>query len=289
MDTVSFFLLFASVMLSGGRNILSKNLSDAVFGTKKFFSLQTTIFCVGALVLLILSIGTRFNLSLVTLFLALLYGIFLLSAQWNYTVALKNGKTGICSTVYSLGFVLPTVFGAIFYKENLGVLDIIGLITIFPAIILAGTRGKGESAENNKYFLPLIIAMLCSGGLGILQKVQQNSTYPDEKVLFMLSAFILAATVSFICCLFVKNDGNKLFDKKTLSASVVGAAFACCNLLNTALAGRLDSIVFFPILNIGTILVSIIFGMIFFKERFTKKDLFIFLLGITAILLISIG
>lgn len=287
MDTTSFLLLASSVILSGSRNLLSKNLSDEPFGTKKFFILQTTIFFVGALVLFLFALGTPFALSPVTLILAALYGTFLVFAQWNYTVALKNGKTGICSTVYSLGFILPTVFGAIFYKESLSLFDMIGLIVVLFAIAVSGTRNKNQASSGNSYFLPLIIAMLCSGGLGVLQKIQQNSPYANEKVLFTLLSFVLAAIISFLRCLFTKNR-SAIIDKKILSATWVGAAFACCNLLNVILAGRLDSVLFYPILNIGTILVSIICGMIFFKEHFTKKDFLIFLLGITAILLICI-
>ena len=65
-------------------------------------------------------------------------------------------------------------------------------------------------------------------------------------------------------------------------------AFGLANLLNTILAGRLDSAVFFPVLNISTILFSIVSGIILFKEKLFKNDILVLILGIISILLITV-
>jgi drug/metabolite transporter (DMT)-like permease len=288
MDYISVLLLCASVFLSTGRNLLSKNISDERFGTKKFFGLQSLIFFSGTILLLLVSIESSLHISPLTFCFSLIYGILLVSAQWNYTIALKNGKTGICSTVYSLGFILPTVFGSVFYAEAFSLWDGLGVAVVIPAIILTGTKKGNDGKTNSRYFIPLIIAMLCSGGLGIMQKLQQKSVYADEKTCFMLFSFMIATICSFTCFCFGRKEEQAHFDKKSFSGIGIGLAFACCNLLNTILAGRLPSAVFFPILNIGTILFSTILGILFFKERPSKKDLFIFLLGIISILLITL-
>jgi glucose uptake protein GlcU len=58
-------------------------------------------------------------------------------------------------------------------------------------------------------------------------------------------------------------------------------------LLNTTLAGLLDSAIFFPTLNIGVILLSMICGVIFFKERILKKEITVLILGGVSILLLN--
>jgi glucose uptake protein GlcU len=60
------------------------------------------------------------------------------------------------------------------------------------------------------------------------------------------------------------------------------------NLLNTFLAGALDSAIFFPAINIGSIVMSTVFGLIFYKEKLTKKDFIILGLGALAILLVNL-
>lgn len=290
IDFVSIVLLCASIFLATGRNLLTKNISEEKFGTKRFFAFQTLLFFSGAVLLLCFNIGTDLSVSILTVCYSMLYGALLISAQWNYTRALKNGKTGICSTVYSLGFVLPTVFGPIAYpeKEFFSFCDGLGVLIVIPVMLLAGMKKNENDKTKSGYFLPLIIAMISSGGLGIMQKVQQNSPYANEKICFMLLSFAFATVCSLVCFCFAKEKKYGKFNKKSASVIGIGFAFASCNLLNTSLAGRLPSTVVFPILNVGTILFSLILGVLCFKEKLTKKDGLIFSLGTIAILLIAI-
>ena len=288
---MSLLFLGLSIILSSVRNILSKGISDVKFGTKQFFLTQACIFLCGSLVLILVANQNFERPSLPTLFYATLYGILLLSAQYCYTSALKKGNIGICSTVYSLGFIFPTLSGNLFWNERLTGLNIIGILMVIPTIIISGmpSSKNGQQKNINTYIIPLMSAMLSSGGLGIMQKVQQNSHYPEQKNFFVISAFALAGTISFLISLFAKREPQIKIGRKLIFGAGIGVAFGLCNLLNTILAGQLDSAVFFPVLNIGTIFFSIVSGIIFYKEKISRNDLIAFLLGIISILLITIA
>lgn len=288
---MSLLFLGLSIILSSVRNILSKGISDVKFGTKQFFFTQACIFICGSLVLILVANQNFERPSLPTLFYATLYGILLLSAQYCYTSALKKGNIGICSTVYSLGFIFPTLSGNMFWNERLTGLNIIGILMVIPTIIISGmpSSKNGQQKNINTYIIPLMSAMLSSGGLGIMQKVQQNSHYPEQKNIFVISAFALAGTISFLISLFAKREPQIKIGRKLIFGAGIGVAFGLCNLLNTILAGQLDSAVFFPVLNIGTIFFSIVSGIIFYKEKISRNDLIAFLLGIISILLITIA
>ena len=158
---MSFLLLGLSVVLSTGRNLFSKNLSDIRFGTKPFFLCQCALFLCGSAALVLFGKISFGVVAYQTLIYAAVYAILLIFAQWFYTAALV--------------------------------------------------------------------------------------------------------------------------------ASCVGLFFGCCNLLNTSLAGLLDSAIFFPSLNIGVILLSMICGVIFFKERISKKEIVVLILGGVSILLLNFG
>ena len=288
---MSLLFLGLSIILSSVRNILSKGISDVKFGTKQFFLTQACIFLCGSLVLILVANQNFERPSLPTLFYSTLYGILLLSAQYCYTSALKKGNIGICSTVYSLGFIFPTLSGNLFWNERLTGLNIIGILMVIPTIIISGMPSSKNGQQKNiyTYIIPLMSAMLSSGGLGIMQKVQQNSHYPEQKNFFVISAFALAGTISFLISLFAKREPQIKIGRKLIFGAGIGVAFGLCNLLNTILAGQLDSAVFFPVLNIGTIFFSIVSGIIFYKEKISRNDLIAFLLGIISILLITIA
>ena len=281
--------LFLSIILSSVRNILSKGISELNFGTKQFFLTQANIFICGCIILMLFTNHSFACPSVQTLFYAVIYGILLLSAQYCYTSALKKGNIAICSTVYSLGFIFPTLSGSLFWDERLTVLNILGILMVIPTIIISGMSGsKKEQMNVNSYIIPLVFAMLSSGGLGIMQKVQQKSLYPEQKNLFVISAFAFAGIITLLISLFAKREEQTKIGMKLIWGAGIGIAFAFCNLLNTILAGRLDSAIFFPVLNIGTILFSIVSGIVFYKEKISKNDMIVILLGSISILLITI-
>ena len=286
-----FLLLGLSVVLSTGRNLLSKNLSNVRFRTKPFFWCQSALFLCGAVALVLFGKISSGVVAYQTLIYAAVYAILLIFAQWFYTAALAKGNTALCSTVYSLGFILPTLSGAILWAESFSFLDLLGIMCAISAVIISGLRSQAkEKATKSYYFIPLVIAMLASGGLGIVQKLQQKSAYAEQKSIFLLIAFTLAAVISLIFSLFAKKQGDPPFRRGKLTvASCIGVCFGCCNLLNTTLAGLLDSAIFFPTLNIGVILLSMICGVIFFKERILKKEITVLILGGVSILLLNFG
>ena len=283
-----YLLLTLSIALSSCRNLLSKNLSSASFATRRFFLRQSILFAGGAAAVLLLGIKELCLPSAQTLLHGAIYACLLIFAQWFYTVALGKGNTGTCSTVYSMGFILPTLSGALFWSEHLSVLNTVGILCAAAAIICSADFSTKSKAKSSHGYIPLLIAMLASGGLGIMQKVQQKSQVADERGAFLLTAFILAAVASAVCALFNKADDNPTAKSEIAISSGVGLAFGCCNLLNTALAGMLPSAVFFPTLNIGTILVTLICGIVFYKESIQRRNVLVLVLGVASILLLAV-
>ncbi len=289
MDFISALLLLLSVSFAASRNVLTKGFSAFSFKNREFFGIQATIFGVGSIALLTVNAFNYSGISRFTFLLALLYGAVLLCAQWFYTIALSKGKTAICATIYAFGFLIPTLSGTIFWQEKISVFGYLGILMVIPVLIISGfnKKSEGDKSSSKTYLLPLIIAMLCSGGLGVIQKVQQKSDYSSQTNSFILIAFIFCFVTSSLFFLFMKRGDTKIKPKNLLSCSVIGVFFATCNLLNTYLAGRLDSAIFFPAINIGSILFSLILGLIIYKEKPTKKDLIVLSLSIASIILVN--
>lgn len=279
--------LLLSVTLSAGRNVLSKKTALHSGSKSDFFLLQTVLFTSAALLLTVFGIKDAYSLSSVTALYGLIYGLLLVLSQWTYTAALSAGDASVCSVVYSLGFILPTVSGAIFWDEEFTYRSLAGLITALSAIMLTAKKDT-RANTHGKAFIPCIVtAMLASGGLGIMQKVQQSSAVSDQKSLFLIIAFVTAAVCSLTAML-ICGPPRRTDVVKIASPCLAGLCFGGANLCNTVLAGRMKSAVFFPLQNISTILLSTFLGIIFFKERLTVKTVFIILLGAGAVIIFSI-
>ena len=279
--------LILSVSLSTGRNITSKKTAADTNSSSQFFLSQTIIFASASLLLLVFGVKEFISVSVTTLIYGIIYGILLVLSQWMFTVALKNGNTSVCTVVYSLGFILPTISGTLFWKEQPTLLNFIGILVAVIIILLTAKNSETEQKKKNRLFiLYILIAMISSGGLGIVQKVQQSSYVAYEKGAFLIIAFLFAFGCSFIGLLFHR-ERLSFAVSKIISPAITGACFGGANFCNTILAGQMKSAIFFPLQNISTILFTTLSGIFIFKERLTPKTIVILILGIVVVVLFS--
>ena len=292
----NFLYLMTSVVLSAGRSIFSKKMACMTPRPGLFFRNQALLFLSAGLLLWVGNPDAFAAVSPVTTGYSVIYGLLLIASQWMYTFAMKLGLTSVCSLIYSFGFIFPTISGVLFWNETFTGSDFLGLILVL-AVILLTFRGDAEGVESGKktqFLLAILTAMTASGGLGILQKVQQTTPEAAEETsAFLILAFALAFTASGGVYLFRRSRTTEPGDPKTgiigmLWPVFAGLCFGGANLLNTVLAGRMKSAVFFPLLNILTILLCTVCGILLFREKLTVKTVIGLILGMVAVVVLSL-
>ncbi len=304
MNLTSALYLTLSIVLGGGRTMLSKSISGQTFGERGFFLTQGTLFLSGAVLLFAVNPTAFSGLLPISMLFGAIYALFSMVSQWCYTVALRNGEASICGTVYSMGFVIPTLAGMLFWDEKVTLPKVIGILIVIPTLIISGSKnsstdkkiikkaelGKnsfGKKISNLGYIVPLTVAMLVAGSLGVYQKYLPTSPSASQISAVIIISFVISASVSALLSIFAKPTVITNPKRTFLSAAGVGICFGSCNFLNTLLAGMLDSTILFPTLNIGIILFTLALGMLFFGEKFTRKNALVLALGISAILLFT--
>lgn len=287
MNKENLLFLVLSVVLSTGRNITSKKTATSNDKKADFFFSQTVLFGTATLILLLFVLSAPAKISTITYLYGLIYGILLILSQWMFTIALKTGNTSVCSVVYSLGFILPTLSGSLFWNESFTLLNGVG-VALAIGIIVFSAQTKSKEKETKRSFIPfIVIAMLSSGGLGIMQKVQGMSDTRNEKSAFLLVGFTFAFAVSLAAYLLCTEKNDLSFNMFT-APMLTGLCFGGANLCNTVLAGKMKSAVFFPLQNISTILFTTLFGLLIFKEKINSKTIAVLILSISVITLFSI-
>ena len=68
---------------------------------------------------------------------------------------------------------------------------------------------------------------------------------------------------------------------------LAGLGFAIPNAINLYLAGKVDSAIMFPLVNLCPMILSMITAMILFKERLTKKRWAGIVIGVIAMVFLS--
>lgn len=291
MNHVTLLLLILSIVCSTARAVFSKKLGAISGGKYSFYITQTVLFAVSAVVIFVLNMKNIGHPSETAVLFALAYGILTVLSQWMYTIALTRAPVSVCAMVYSFGFIIPTIFGTIVWRERVHALKIISILLCICTIILTSLKNDDDSKKLHGLPFSLIIAMLSSGGLGVVQKFQQKTAARDETGIFLFLAFVLAAFLSLTASLVHRKEAAQTICIDSALAFyiiIVGISMAVANTANTLLAGLLPSAVVFPIGNVGVILASLAVSVIILREKISKSQIAAFVLGVMAILLFNL-
>lgn len=294
-SNITLLFLAASVICSTARAVCSKRIGASASDRRSFWMMQARLFVIAAVFICILNIphmNPTHRISAGTVILGTVYGILTVFAQGFYTTALRKMQMSVCTMIYSFGFVIPTVFGTLLWHERVGGLQMVSVVLCALTIVLASA--KKDEAKRNAHgaMLPLIASMLASGGLGIVQKLQQRSAVQTGDFLFV--AFALASLISLgVALIMARTASPASSDCKAVRSHwadilIVGAALAAANTANTLLAGRMPSVIAFPATNVGVIIMSLLVSVCFLKERLTRRQYAAIGTGLAAVLLFGL-
>ncbi len=266
-----WLLSFLSVAVGTVKNGLSRSLGSKSQRQVHFVNTVTMASAAVFLFLYTLLSGQMRVPSRFTVCFAALYAVFSLLSQIALMNAMVLGSVAFSSLMFSCGFVPSTLLGILFFHEPVAAGQIIAVLVLVAAIWLSMSQKAGKSLFSLRWFLFAFTAFACAGLVGFLQKYYQKSEYRTELPLMLLIDFLLSAVVSFF--LFrrsaQKSETTDLSKSFWCRCFILGGAMAFQNVNNTYLAGKLPSVIFFPLLNGGIIICTAVASSFLFKEKLT--------------------
>lgn len=287
-----YFLLVISTLTATGKSVLFKKIGVDSKCSRQFLRFNGLSFVVAAITALIVS-GFDFKsliyLSPYSILMSVLLTISVIGTYLSQIKALSLGNSSSTMLIYSCGFLIPVVFGAIAYNETITCADILAIALLIVSLFLIITPQK-NSEFSLKWLSFSLISMTCSGCTAILQKIHQHSQFAYEFMGLSILEFIVAAIVLNILMLVSpKASQYQCLSKKEVSVGALNGIFlGALNLLNLNLAGKLPAIILFPVYNIGSIILTGILCTIIYKEKNSKKGIIGFAVGCIAIMIIGI-
>lgn len=190
---------------------------------------------------------------------------------------LKMGGMALYSTfLMSGGMLLPYFVGVAIWNEQLNWLRIVGVVLILGAVILSNFSKE----RINKKLIALCCAVfVLNGFVSILSKYHQILAPIDSTNFAMYAGaakFLLCALVLLFC-----RKAPSSFMQNKRSYWVIAATAVVCGtsyLLQLMGAKDLPATVLYPMITGGCVVMSALAGVIFFKEKLSKLQLFSILL-----------
>ncbi len=283
----SYLLLAASILLETGKNVFSNNFSKKTLQNETDIYKFNTFLYAGSFAVLCCTGG--WEVSAFTAVTAVLFAAALWLNQYFFLKALAVGPMGFTSFIQGVSLVIPVIYGAVVWDEKLGLRHILLLALLIGALALALDLKKGKL--NRKWLVYALGAMLALGGISVLQSTHQMSAHKGELFAFLRLAFLLAVGINLV--------GWQLGEKKLPAtfrlkgnaitmAAASGAFMGLVHIINLYLSGVMKKVIFFPVVNGGLIFVTLLSGMLFFKEKLGIKQWLGILLGTVALCLIGL-
>ncbi len=282
--------VFANLVGATTKKILTARYENTS-SSQQFINAVTSLVSAAALLLL----ADSLQASLFTILLAITFGLITALQTITFLKALDQGPFSYTSVIISLSMLLPTLSGAIFWDESIHPVQIAGIVLMVVCFILSVNFSQKEKKGSVKWLLLCAINFVCTGAIGIMQKVHQSSSHKDELDAFLIIAFLISFVYSAanwgILAVKKRNSEKNVNEKPSvlswfpiLLMVVSGSCFAANNKLNLFLSGVMDSAIFFPVVNgVGLILTSLT-AFVLFRERLTHRQWVGLALGIAAVL-----
>lgn len=282
MNYILLCISMASMILQNGlfNSLGKKYLKEK--GDVYLLNCVNYLFCFLMFFILMLKNG----ISLYTFLLGILFGIITALCNAYKMLALSNGPMHITILITTSSMIIPALSGFLMFDEpfSLPKLLFVGILLFF---IYLSLDKKSDGSVNKKWLFYCISTFVIMGIIGIMQKIHQNSAYKNELFGFLASAFFVS--ILFSLYLAKRNKRSVKFRKKHYILAVVcGICTFTMNFLNLKLSGLLPSQLFFPTVNGGSIIITSLVSVIFFKEKLSRLQLFGLIGGIISLIMICL-
>ena len=186
-----------------------------------------------------------------------------------------------------LGIMVPLTVSILFYKEMPTKIQTVGFLLAIFSIILINTRNKEEEMQVTstlKTKLELIFVLLGCGMADGMSKIYQESGSDRFEELFLIFTFVIAFVLSLVLIIIKK---EKITKNEIICGCFLGIPnYFSARFLLKAL-GELRAVIVYPTFSIGTIAVVTLTGILVFKEKLTRIQLFAIALIAIAVALLN--
>ncbi len=259
----------------------SRTPVDAIF-------FNGVIFLTGA-VLLWLMLDVQ--LTAAAVIAGLIVGAVNLSYQLFYVSAFTCGPISLTTLISSVSMVVPTVFSALAYNEPLNLSRGLGILVTVASLYFS-TFKPGKDKLHLKWILFTALAFLANCTSNILMKVYLKSFAVGDSSSFVAVHFTSSAVLSLLLYLILTGRGKRCtypIGKAVIFTGVaIGVILGCFNVIYAYAMSVLDATLLLPLYNSGTTLLVTLGSALLMKERLDRRQTIGVLLGVIAIVLMSL-
>ena len=284
MDMVRLLLILICFTLQA---VVYKTVSIKNNTKQKFFAFCSISYFLVAVFCLFIA---DFKLSPITLWLGILYGATYVLVAFIQNKMLSTGSMSYTYLFSSSGVILTIIFGIVFLYEKPSVLQIIGFVFLFVSFYFSTMKKDNKNTPMSIGFIILgAILLLANGSLSVSQKAHQTILNGNEITMFIMIAFFTNSILMGVLAIVERKKTSEKFSKipVLLVLSCTGVTLAA-NFYILYLSSRIPAIILYPFACGGTLVMTALTSVIFYKEKLSKYQIVGLIFGGISIALLCI-
>ena len=287
MGVAIFFTTLNGTLLHKFSNRGLKNSGD-------MFLFNSVICLVWAVILFVLTLFTGgIQLDCDTILFSLAYAVILCGYQLFKCLAFASGPISLTTLIANCAFLITTAYAFFIDNETISAIQLAGIILLLGSLVLCINQksGSGNMKITLRWFIFVFCLFLCGGGVGVVYRVFGKSDVKHNATTMLLFAAVISAVMLFVLgniTNMAKKQTHPSLSKTPLKYALICGITGCVYIrMNISLSAVIPSVIFFPVSNGATVILSSVIGWILFKERLTKSQIWGIILGLAAIVCIG--
>ena len=214
---------------------------------------------------------------------------------YSMYLALQLGSYAISRLISSFSGVFAIVYGLVFLKESASVTTYIAFVLVFASVFLmnyrpAGKENAEEKAFSMKWLICVLVALVSNGMIAVLSRMQQlrfeNACDNEFMMLSLGGAFTALMLIGLVT---ERGKLKQIIKYGTLYGGIAGLMNGAANLVNLATYMFLPISVVTPIRTGLGIVMNFVISVLAYKEKFTRRQLVSAVIGVLALMLLTLG
>lgn len=288
---IYYLMTFASILMETAKNVFSNKFSKDTLKTNTDVYKFNAVMYAGALLIMLGIIAVRgFSVSWFTVGMAALFAAASGEMQASFLRALRHGPLSYTNFIQVSGLVIPALYGTFFLGQDITVVQILGLPLLIVALALVMNLKRGEKGTG-RWLLDAFLSMFCCGMIGVLQAIFQNSEHKDEMNSFLAFTFVFIVITNLVPWLIGERKepaGFSIRKKEVLYPLLSGLFMGIVNVVNLFLVGVMPTVIFFPLVNGGLLMATVLSAVVLFREKLFPKQWIGLAIGLTALCMLSL-
>ena len=283
------FLILATV--SSAAMAVALKFFDRKEGNRYGILLGNYMTCVVVAFLMLPEKKILFSPDPLTLLCGCISGCLFVGGLVSMQSSIARNGAALTTAFARLGLIVPLLISILAFGERPEMVQCIGLLFVFAALLVISTASSGGSANHTDKMQPglLLLVLLICGSSDAMAKVFEvvGSRAEDELFYFCIFAAAFLLT-SLLACRQYRTAGEPVPIRVLLAGIAVGIPnYFSSALLLKALVGR-PAIIVYPVFSIGAILIVSVISTLAFKEKQSRQGQIGLALIIGALLLLNI-